>query len=271
MSENRFTLVEAGIFEAWIQQHPNVLRTRKNAKAFGDYLENRGQRITMKNLDEAFVALRAEGALEIVKSPAEVEAEKIESVRSLIYAEVNQKLAPARIDFTNPVVLNKIATWLHKFEKGLMSVDRVLRAVEAHKFDDGFWVVLPANLFQSQEYVHGRRNYSKDPKKSEVQERIPGLRNHADDSTLLRESATRGLEDLNKIRNDEKEAVRRVAEEAINGFIAVRNGRVSASQTETIRNLLRMLADKKGAQAAMEVLHDMPDDARTENYIRARL
>lgn len=260
------------LFVEWAKEHPEFDPTPVNGSRIATYLRENHLVVSWKNFDKAYAALKAAGQVDILKTPAQVEAERIEKVRQIIYAEVNAKLAPARIDFTNPVVFRKIATYLHAKENGLMSTDRVLRAVEAHKFDDDFWQIPPADLYKSQDYVHGLRNHSKAPTKPEEDSNHPlGRRNHALDVVIDKELK----EGFKKVRKgmDEEEGRRigMVVEHSISGYRAQRFNRIDNVATEIIQGLLRKYAAKHGADV-IRVVRELPDDPTSaEAYLRRRL
>lgn len=257
-----FTSEEKFLFLSFMEQHEDIARTRENAAKFRAYLMANNLRCTLKNLDVAYQAIK--GTFEIVKSQRQLEQERIEQIRQVIYEEVNQRLAPAKIDFTNPLVLSKIATWLHDNEKGLMSTDRVLRAVHVLRFEPGFWEIEPAGLAKN------KRNEQLGYDDSRTEHGIQGRRNHAED-VIDRESTERTKKLQEKLKDDESRVIGKMLfEDSIDSYVAVRNGRISVSQTEAIKKALRKFAEKHGS-SVLSLIRSMPDDDSTETYIRKRI
>lgn len=271
VSAAEFSKMQLAILYEFIQEHTDIRQTNANGRALGAYLAENGLPVSWKNLSVAYTNLKAAGKLELAKSPEEIQKEQIETARKIILQDVAARIAPAKIDFTNSSIMAKISSYLHTHEKGLMSTDRVLRAIEAHKFDEGFWQVPPADLYKSQDYVHGMRNHAKDAKPSEETEHGPfGRRNHALDDVTNKELK----EGFKKVRKgmDEEEGRRigAVMDHAIDSYVAVRNGRISVSQTEAVKAALRKYMEKHGS-AVLSLIREMPDNDSTEWYIKKRI
>lgn len=257
------------LFVEWCKEN-RIANTAANGSLVATYLRENHLPVSWKNFNAAFQALK--GKLEILKTPEQLEKEKIEAVRQEIYRQTAEKLSPAKIDFTNPAILSKIATWCHTNEKGLLSVDRVLRAIEAHKFDEGFWEVPPADLFKSQEFVEGRFNHAKKAKQEESTEHGPfGRKNHALDADIDKE-LKEGFKKIRKGMDDEEgRRIAAVVEHQIAGYQAQGFNRIDYVKTEIIQGLLRKYSKKYGT-GVIEAIRNLPDDpSAAENWLRRRL
>lgn len=263
--------MELAILYEFISEHPDIKQTAANGTALKMYLVENDLPVSWKGLSAAYNALKASGKLELALTPEQAEEQRAEQVRLQIFTEANQRLAPAKVDFTNQATLAKVYRWLHKNANGRMTTELVLQALNALRLEIPFIV---EKSFDKD--VDGRHNYAADGERHDRMDSaergiVQGKRNHAvKDNSVDRESSERVRKFKASLKADENEKLERAIDSAISSYVAVRNGRISQSQSEEIRELLKRYADKYGP-AVLALIQSMPDDERTARYILDRM
>jgi len=246
--------VVAIVLKEWHAIHPEVDHVRNgqcgNCNLFVSWFKAHPTLpVNFVNMNAAYAELRNQ--MQILKSPAEQERERIEAIRTQIYQTVSERLAPAQINFQDPRVILAIGDWLRANNGGQQDVESTYQAVKALRFELP-WIHEPEGLAKN------RRNetFGYDDSRETAPQ---GRRNHAFD-TINKESDEKVAAAKKRMANDEGQVMGEAVEAAIRGYQAYVNGRFSYGTTETIQNLLRKYAARRGNDV-LRLLREMPDDA----------
>jgi len=249
----RFTEAEKVIFMAWLVEHPNVVKSKQNATLFGNYLQANNLRCTLGNLNKAFGVIRAQ--LEIVRTPQEIEEAKIQQIREIIYADVAQRIAPAKIEWT-PFNVTLLSKWLMANRSGRMSVAYVEDFLKAEKFNVE-WQVEPAGLAQARKAA--KLGYE-DSRGAQAELSASGRRNYANDDERAKEIAAKKKEWMNDLGAQRRDEEKRQVEQIISSYEATCFNRTDRALTEIIQGLLRAYVQKFGADNIRGVIRELPDN-----------
>ncbi len=210
----RFTEAERVVFFAWLQEHPGVAQNRANANAFGNWLQANNMKATLKNLNTAHQALKAAGQLEIYKTPAEVEEEKIEQIRAQIYREVSERISPAVLNFADWNVLSPLSKYLYDNHAGRMTADTLYEAIVANKLSLP-WTTAPKALDKSRK----ADTCGFEDSRGGLQTK---RRNHADsDDARERQERERAAADKKQLSDDEAQTIGKIVEADISSVTII--------------------------------------------------
>lgn len=228
---------------------------------FGDYFQLNNLRCTLKNVDQAFVDLKAAGRLEIVRTPQEVEAEKAEALRQEVYRLTAEKIAPAKLNFADwDGTMRPLSKYLTERHGGRMTADTLYEAILALKLSLP-WVREPQGLDKLRRAAElGFFDTRDDVRRY----------NYADQEKAKAAAKKAAAEFRTGVEAQEKAEEARRIEAIVQGYEAVKFNKPKFGQTETIRGLLRSYIRKFNCNEkdTRNLLRNLPDDP---NYAQAWL
>jgi hypothetical protein len=237
--------------------------TQENFKKLADYIftPEGGGVVSITSMSRAAEALKSQLEHK-AKSPEELENERQVAIRNQIYAEVQEKLAPASLDLADPKTLTRINSWLHKNRENVLTVDSMMDAVSALRFDIA-WAREPEGVTKQRRNEHFGFQDSRD-------NNADRRRNHARETTY---GETTYVDDIkNRAQREEALTTETGGRRAIEDVVCITNGRVNHSLTATVKGLLFQFAKKHGGVAVENLIKAMPDDGMAAaSYINARL
>jgi len=259
----RFTEEDKVVFLGWLIEHPEVVRSSTNASLFGNYLQANNLKSTAANIDQAYKAIKSQ--LQLNQTEEQIEADRIEAIRASIWNQTAERIAPAVLNFKDPVTVALIYKWLNQNAKGHQSVDLTVQAITALRLELP-WVKEPEGLQRSAK----SKEFGFQDSRDESNKRY----NHAEaDKTRAAINKEKAKLDSELQSRDKAEENARI-EFAISGYEATCFNRTDRGLTETIQGLLRTYVRKFGGdgKSIKTVIRELPDEPRAaEQWLRNKI